>query len=204
MKIGIIGAGNIGGNLGKLWAAKGHEILFGVRDPQSSKTRAALAALGEKARAGSIAEAAAFGEVVVLAVPWAAVREAIRSAGDLGGKILIDATNRLTPPLPADGPSAAEDVARMANGARVFKSFNTLGAETLLDSQFGSEHATTFVCGDDPHAKAVVMRLAADTGLDVVDAGPLSNAALVESLTRLWIQLSRSMGRGIAFRLLRR
>jgi NADPH-dependent F420 reductase len=204
MKIGIIGAGNIGGSLGKLWAAKGHTIMFGARDPQSQKTQAALAALGASARVGSLAEAAAFGDVIVIAVPWQAVKEAITAMGDLKGKILIDATNRFTPPSSDDSPSAAADVARFAPGAKVFKAFNTLGYETILDSQFGAARASTFICGDDAEAKAIVMKLAAETGLEVVDAGPLANAAWVEALPKLWIYLARTMGRGIAFTLLRR
>src|SRR5262245_51190757 len=85
MEIGIIGAGNVGGTLGRAWGRKGHEVFYGVRHPQDEKTRELLRATGPAARAGSPAEAAAFGEVVVLATPWQATRAAVESAGDLAG-----------------------------------------------------------------------------------------------------------------------
>src|SRR5438477_11731912 len=93
MQIGIIGAGNVGGTLGRAWAKKGHDICFGVRHPQDDKTRRLLQSIGPKAQAGTVAEAAAFGEVVVLATPWPATEAAIRAAGDLRGKTVIDCTN---------------------------------------------------------------------------------------------------------------
>src|SRR5207253_4942477 len=97
MKIGIIGAGNVGGTLGQAWVKKGHDVFFGVRHPQDDKTRQLVQSIGGKARAGTVAEAAAFGEVVVLATPWQAAEAAVRAAGDLSGKALIDCTNPLTP-----------------------------------------------------------------------------------------------------------
>jgi 8-hydroxy-5-deazaflavin:NADPH oxidoreductase len=204
MKIGILGAGNIGGNLGKGWAAAGHEIAFGVRDPQRDKTQAAVAAAGPNARAGSVREAVEFGEVVALAVPWSAVADALAEAGDLGGRTLIDCTNRLGPVASGSAASAAEDVARLAPSARVVKAFNTFGYESLADPRYGTLVATAFIAGDDEQAKSAVTRLAQDLGFEVEDAGPLANAALLESLTRLWVQLARTHGRNIAFTLLHR
>lgn len=205
MKIGIIGAGNVGSNLGRGWSARGHEVCFGVRTPQDPTTQALLSELGEQAQAGTIHEAAAFADVVVLAVPWHAVEAALRAAGDLSGKVLIDATNSFGPGGPDDTPSAAEAIAQLVPEANVVKAFNTIGAEHYLDPIFeGDVKATLFICGDDDAAKSVVNILATDLRFDVVDAGPLSNAALLESLARLWVTLARgSMGRDIAFRLLR-
>jgi NADPH-dependent F420 reductase len=210
MKIGVIGVGNVGGTLGKAWAAKGHEVMFGVRDPQSDKVKDLLKVSGSKASAGSLADAAAFGEVVVLAVPWSAARDAIRQAGDLSGKVLVDVTNALAPNFSGlsveAATSAAEKIAGWARGARVVKAFNSTGAENMADPQYGAQQASMFFCGDDPDAKAVVARLGRDLGFDMVDAGPLSNARLVEYLTVLWLQLAvkQGLGRDIAFRLLRR
>src|SRR5437016_3652542 len=93
MRIGIIGAGNVGGNLGKLWAGKGHEVMFGVRDQQSQKVTSLVSSLEPHARAGSVKEAAQFAELVALTTPWEAAREAIQAAGDVRGKILMDCTN---------------------------------------------------------------------------------------------------------------
>src|SRR5437763_626466 len=117
MNIGILGAGNVGGGLGKRWAANGHEILFGVRDPQSYTVEILMNSMGETARAGTMREAATFGEVVVLAVPWVAVSEVLRETGSLAGKILVDCTNRTAPAAPGGAPSGAEEVARLAPGA---------------------------------------------------------------------------------------
>lgn len=203
MKIGVLGAGKIGGTLGRLWANKGHEVLFGVRDVNSPNVRTLLEASGASAQAGSVAEAAAFGEVVLLALHWPGVEEVIQQAGDLSGKILIDATNRMQN---GSSRAAAEDIARWARGARVVKAFNSLGSRNLTNLQFGSLSADTFICGDDPTAKAVVSELARTVGFDVVDAGPLSNAVLVEALAKLWVQLAfaQGMGADIAFKLLKR
>jgi predicted dinucleotide-binding enzyme len=137
MKIGIIGAGNVGGTLGKAWGKKGHELFYGVRRPQDRETRELVRATGPAARAASPAEAAAFGAVVLLAVPWRAAEDAVRSAGDLTGKVLIDCTNPLKPDLSGleigHTTSGAEKVAAWANGARVFKAFNTTGFNIMAD-----------------------------------------------------------------------
>lgn len=210
MKIGLIGAGNVGGALGKLWAAKGHQIVFGVPEPNAPKHQELVRAAGANARAGSVREAASFGEVVVLATPWPATKSAIESAGSLAGKVFVDATNPLAPDLSAltigTNNSAGEEVARWAAGAKVVKAFNTIGAASFANPRFGGETASMFVCGDDASAKSTVAKLAADLGFDVVDAGPLTAARLLEPLALLWIQLAfqQGMGPNHAFRLLRR
>ena len=205
MKIGILGAGNVGGNLGRLWAARGHDIVFGVRDQGADKAKALLASAQGHARLGSLAEAAAFGEIVVLAVPWAAVPATLAQAGDLSGKILVDSTNRIGQPAPIGAASGGEEVARLAPGAKVVKAFNIIGAELLASPRFDHQSATMFICGDDAQARSVVASLAEELGFEVVDAGPLSSAGMLESLARLWVSLARGgLGRGIAFKLLRR
>src|SRR5579872_1230691 len=95
MRIGILGAGNVGGALARVWTNRGHEVKFGVPDAQSERTRKTMASLGGTAQAGTNAAAAAFGEVVVLTVPWPAAQQAIESSGNLAGKTLIDCTNPL-------------------------------------------------------------------------------------------------------------
>jgi len=210
VKIGIIGAGNIGGTLGRAWAAKGHEVVFGVRDPRGPKVQELVKATGGKARAASPAEAAAHGEVVLLATPWAAAQAALRGAGDLTGKILVDATNPLRPDLSGltlgHTTSAAEEVARWAPGAKVVKAFNTIGAQHMANPRFGTQSASMLICGDDAAAKKAVLALAEVLGFDPVDAGPLTQARLLEPLAMLWISLAYAYGHGadIAFKLLRR
>src|SRR5262245_53929986 len=130
MKIAIIGAGNVGSTLGKGWAAKGHEITFGVQDPDDSRVQNRVGAAGGKARATGVQEAASTAEVVVLATPWSVVQDVIKACGDLRGKIIIDATNPLKGDLSGlalgHTTSAGEEVARWATGAKVVKAFNTI------------------------------------------------------------------------------
>jgi NADPH-dependent F420 reductase len=210
MKIAIIGAGNVGSTLGKAWAKKGHEICFGVRHLNDDKTRQLLQSIGNKAQAGAIAGAAAFGEVVVLATPWPATEAAIRAAGDLRGKTVIDCTNPLKPDVSGlevgFTTSGAEQVAQWAKGAKVFKAFNTTGSNNMADPVINGISTVMFVCGDDEAAKPVVMQLAADIGFDAVDAGKLEQARLLEPWAMLWISLAfqGAMGRDFGFALLRR
>ncbi|HET7102286.1 MAG TPA: NAD(P)-binding domain-containing protein, partial [Terriglobia bacterium] len=191
--------------------AKGHDVMFGVRDPQEEKVRETIKETGGKARAGAVKESAAFGDVVVMATPWPATHEAIQSAGNLTGKVVVDCTNPLAPDLSGlvvgMTDSAGEEVARWAKGARVVKAFNTIGAPNFGNPKFGSENATMFICGDSEDAKLMVAKLASELGFDVVDAGPLTASRMLEPLAMLWIHLAFKQGlgpTGHAFKLLRR
>lgn len=202
MKIGILGAGNVGGSLGKGWAAHGHEIMYSSREPQSDRMKAILTETGPTAQAGTVAETLVYADVILVAMRWDDVRDVVAGAGDWSGKILIDATNRFGGVSPF---SAAEDLATIAAGAKVVKAFNTIGAEHVLNPDFNGQAASMFVCGDDANAKQLVMGLAQELGFEAVDAGPLSNASLLESMARLWVWFARSgLGRNIAFKLLKR
>lgn len=208
MKIGIIGAGDIGGTLGMRWRQKGHEIMFGVRNRQSQNVQK-LIELDKNLEFGEIRETVVFGDVIVFAVPWTSVEETILVAGNLSDKILIDPTNPLTPDLKGlalENISAAEKMSNLANSTKVVKAFNMIGAKTLSNLIYDSQRADLFICGDDSHAKQIVRELAIDIGFDVIDVGPLVNARLLESLALLWIELAfrQQMGPNIAFKLLRR
>jgi len=210
MRIAIIGAGNVGGTLGKMWAAKDHEVAFGVRRPNDAKVQALLTATGKRARAVSVKDAVAGAEVVLLATPWSATEAALRDAGELRGKVVVDATNPLKSDLSGlaigHSTSAAEQVAGWAPGARVVKAFNTIGAAHMADPRFGTQRASMFICGDDASAKATVVRLAGELGFDPVDCGPLTQARLLEPLAMLWISMAYAYGAGpnIGFALLRK
>jgi len=166
--------------------------------------------VGGAGRAGTNADAAAFGEVLALTVPWAAAQPAIESSGNLAGKVLMDCTN----PLAADlkgltvglNTSAGEQVAAWASGARVVKAFNTIGAGNFGRADFSGVAADGFYCGDDAAAQAAAQALIVDAGFNPVDVGPLRNARLLEPLAMLWIDLAVNQGWGInhAFKLLRR
>jgi hypothetical protein len=213
MQIGILGAGNVGGALGRGWAKAGHAVRFGVRDPDGGKERELLAAIardGGDAAATSIPEAAAFGEVVVLTVPWEAAEDALRHAGDLAGKVLLDCTNPFKPDLsglitPEKG-SAGEQVAAWSPSAKVVKIFNSTGANNMGAPEFPDGATAMLYCGDDRTAKETAHRLAADLGFEPFDAGPLHQARHLESFAFLWVSLAypQKMGRDFAFRLMRR
>jgi NADPH-dependent F420 reductase len=207
MKIGILGTGNVGRSLAKPWADKGHEIVFGSRDPE--KALEIAGSMAKNVCSATYAEAAKWGEIVVLAVPYTAAEDVLKATGDLTGKILVDCTNPLAPDLSGLliglNTSAAEEIAKLTE-AKVVKAFNSMGVGNIANLQFGSETASTFICGDDEEAKSVVRSLGEDIGFDVVDTGPLLNARLLEPLAMLWIYLAYKQGMGpeIAFKLLRR
>jgi 8-hydroxy-5-deazaflavin:NADPH oxidoreductase len=206
MKIGIVGTGNIGGTLGRRWAAR-HDVVFGTRDPGADDVKTLLAEAGSQARAATVPEAVGFGEVVLLAVPHGAVADVLKSAPPRPGTIVIDATNPvgagLLPAMPA-GTSGGETVAALAPGARVVKAFNTAGFNVYAQPDVAGAPATLYLCGDDAGAKATVSSLAAELGLEPVDCGPLAKARLLEPVALLWITLSQTLGRDIALRLIRK
>jgi len=208
MKLAIIGTGRLGSALGKIWAEKGHIIMFGSQDPQKAIKLAN--SIGSNATGGSYEEASKYSEIIILAVPWSGAKESIKKAGDLQGKIIVDSTTIAAPHLGGPSieptPSAAEKVAKWAVGAKVIKAVHTIGVESLNKLEFGSQKASLFICGDDLDAKSKVKQLGLDVGFDVIDVGSLINARLVEPLAMLWIELAykQGMGTDIAFKLLRR
>jgi 8-hydroxy-5-deazaflavin:NADPH oxidoreductase len=181
MRIGIVGAGRIGGNCATQFAKGGHEVKLSGRDP--SKLEGLAAEIGDAASIGSPAEAAEFGEVVVFAVPWDGFDDAVSAAGSLDGKIVIDTTNQYgSSEMPANGQTGASFHAGRVPGARYTKSFNTLTSAFQADAAFRPEtdRIVQWVCGDDEEAKKVVAGLIADAGYVPVDVGPNSDAAVME------------------------
>jgi NADPH-dependent F420 reductase len=210
MKIAIIGTGNVGSVLGRRWAEKGYEIVYGTRDPRSDKMAKLLEATGGRAKVLDLKSAVSECSVVVLAIPWPAAEKTIRSTGDLDGKIIVDCINPLAPDLSGLTigltTSAAEKVAEWTKGARVVKAFNSTGSKNMGNPVYGDQKASMFICGDDANAKNTVAGLAADLDFDVVDAGPLVSARYLEPLAMLWISLVyvSALGEDIAFKLLKR
>ena len=202
MKIAILGAGNIGGTLGRKLATLGHEVIFGVRDPHSAKAQKAQ---GTSARIGSLREAADFAAVLVIALPLNAVREVLASLGDLSDKIIIDTTNAFGG-LPAGYTSGAQAIADWSGSRRVVKAFNATSWESLENPIFAGVRVETFVCADDAEAKAIGLQLAREVGFEAIDAGGLENAALTENFAKLWGTLAIRLGHGrdFAFKMVRR
>ncbi|HKF79883.1 MAG TPA: NAD(P)-binding domain-containing protein [Thermoleophilaceae bacterium] len=185
MRIGIVGAGRIGGNAGRLFARAGHDVMFSFsRQPQK------LQALADETggRAGTPAEAAAFGDLVMLSAPWTLVDEALAQAGSLEAKIVIDTTNQF-------GRSGLEDLGELTAaqlnagrmpGARYVKSFNTLtsGFQAEASQRSGDERVVLFLCGDDAEAKAIVAGLIEDAGFVPADVGGTADAGVMEAPRR--------------------
>ena len=178
MRIGVIGAGHIGGTAAKLFAEAGHEVaVANSRGPSSLGTL--VASFGPKARALSAGEAVKFGEVVLLAIPWRRKEEL--PAGELfAGKVVIDAMN----PYSATGgiidlgkATSSEEVAKMTPKARLVKAFNTMGWKTLetgsRPSDLLQDRLAIFIAGDDGEAKAVVAKLIEGIGFAPIDTGSL-------------------------------
>src|ERR687887_8452 len=185
MRIGIVGAGRIGGNCAVQLAKGGHEVKLSGRDP--AKLEPLAKEIGGAASVGTPAEATEFGEVGVLAVPWVAFDDAAASAGSLDGKVVIDTTNDYGrgDPTP-EGQTQAQFHAAKIPGARYTKSFNTLTSGFQAEVAFRpeAERVVQWVCGDDDDAKRVVMGLIADAGYVPVDVGGTADAAVMESPPR--------------------
>jgi NADPH-dependent F420 reductase len=201
IRVSIIGAGNVGGSLGATLSKAGVPVQFGLRNPAESKDL--LARCGKDATVATQPEAAAWGDVVFLAVPGSVALDVARSLSkQLEGKVVVDCNNPLVwkeGPVwnpPPEGSLAAA-IAQAAPGARVVKGFNTFGAEHHADPHHAGEPSTqVFLAADDADAKAKVGEIATKAGFRVVDAGPLRNAAVLENLAMLWIHLATVGGRG--------
>lgn len=190
-KVGIIGDGNVGSALRRGIERAGYEVRAVGNEP------------------GHVKETGRWADVVIIAVPYGAIADAVAELGDsVSGKTLVDVTNALTEDMQlASGctASGAEALQQKARGAKVVKAFNTQFAQHMDSGAVGGQQLTTFVAGDDATAKAQVVQMARDIGFDVVDAGPLQNARLLEPLGYFNIQMGYvlGLGTGIGLRLVR-
>jgi len=181
-------------------ARAGHEVRYGVRDPAMDPDPTAE----EGVAILSLPEVAAWGEVLILGVPYGAVQEVLHAARDLDGKIIIDPTN--APKPSTDERSSSQIIAGFVPTARVVRAFNTVPAEVMLNPLFENGRASTFVCADDLLARVTVLSLARDIGFDAVDAGSLKSACGIDRLLSVWrvLAFDAGLGRNVAFELLRR
>lgn len=194
MKIGILGAGRVGGALGRHWASAGHTIIYGDVEPSAPRVRELVADIGPAATVTTPDQAARQADLVVLAVPWPSAPEALLAAGPfLSDKVLIDVINPLRPDLSGldlgDETSSAEATARRVPLARVVKAFNTISYSLLGDPEFPAGRAAGLLCGDHPEANQIVAALVAEAGFEPLIAGPLREARTLEALALLWIRL---------------
>ncbi len=182
MKVTVIGAGRIGGNVAAQLARAGHEVTVTFsRDAAALGQRAAE--LGAAA-ISDVAAAVAASEVVVVSIPWGALPDALALMGSLDGRIVVDTTNQFGPgPKPADGQTAAAFNAKRMGG-RYTKSFNTLTAAFQAEMARRDPRVVQWLCGDDKDAKAVVAGLVADAGYVAVDVGGTAECAVMEAPRR--------------------
>lgn len=198
MRIAILGSGRMGAALGTEWAAAGHTITFSYsRDPR--RLEALTRATKGKALAANPAEAAETSEVILVAVPWHVLDDALAQAGPLAGKIVVTCSIPMTEDdsdlAIGHTNSGAEELARRLPDARVVAAFNTIPSELIVDPDRPSrpERPEVVYCGDDAEAKETVAGLIRDTGFEPVDAGPLRVARWMEPFGLLVAQLAYEM-----------
>jgi hypothetical protein len=195
MKIGILGTGDVGRALGTGFVKHGHEVKIGSREAGNEKAEAWRKQAGGKASTGTFAEAASFGEVVVLATLWSGTENALRLAGheNLAGKTVIDTTNPLDfstgAPRLAVGfdTSAGEQIQAWVPGAHVVKAFNMVGNAHMVDPQFPGGPPDMIIAGNDSGAKQAVTDILKDFGWGVVDLGGIESSRYLEPLAMVWI-----------------
>lgn len=199
-RITVLGAGRIGGTLGRKWVAAGHWVIFGVTDPGGEKAQALRADLGDQADIRTAVEAIQEAEVVVFAIPGGAMEDAIAAnAAALGGKLVIDTANRMSESV----PNSRAAFKRHAPHARYVRAFNSLGVENFADPIFNGVTADLFYAGPEAD-RALVERLIADIGLNPMRLGDEEQVGLVDAAASLWfaLALGQKRGRHLAFKVL--
>ena len=181
MKIGIIGAGNIGGTLGRRWKAAGHEVVYGRRD------------------AISVKQAVQGADVVLLAIPGNAVVELVREhKADLDGAVIVDATNDFGGPSMNVWP----EMSKLVPTAKLYRAFNSYGWDVCADPELGGQQPDMFYAGPEGASQNQVEQLITDAGLRPIWVGGSDQVDTVDGVLRLWFNLSRHRGRRIAFKLI--
>jgi len=204
-KIAVIGSGNVATALGPGFAAQGHTIVYGSRNPGEQKVKDLVAKTGHGATATSQNEAVKGADIVVLAVPGTAAEQVVKSLGDLSGKIILDPTNRVDR-SPGDGyanyglaaatGSNAELIQAAQPNAKVVKAFNTLNVKQMTDPASSGGPLSIPIVGDDPAARATVAGLVKGMHLEPVDLGPLRYARVLEEMLVIW---ANARGHGAAY-----
>ena len=199
MNIAVIGSGNIGGTLARKWAAAGHQIVIGARDPKKADVQQMATEIG--GFAASVDEAIRGADAVLFAIPGGAMAAAVGGLGAaLDGKLVIDATNNIGGPT----VNSVAVIAAASPGAAVYRAFNIYGFENFADPTLGGVQADLFYAGTDGAPRQKVEELIADVGLRPIWLGGTDHAELVDQLTRLWFTLAfeQKKGRRLAFKLL--
>jgi predicted dinucleotide-binding enzyme len=214
MNIGILGTGDVGRVLGSGFAGLGYKVKIGSREADNPKLKEWIGKTGPNASGGTFADAAAFGEAIVIATSWSGTENALRLAGheNFKNKVVIDATNPLkyapnAPPSLAIGhtDSAGETVQRWLEGARVVKAFNIVGNAHMVRPTFAGGPPDMFIAGNDADAKKTVSGFLSEFGWSTIDIGGIEGARLLEPMCILWVTFGiRSGSWNHAFKLLRK
>jgi predicted dinucleotide-binding enzyme len=193
MKVGIFGSGDVGQALAAGFVQHGHSVTMGTRDPSKL---AAFAAQHKGMHVGSVADAARFGELLVLAVKGAAAADVLRDADEdqIEGKVIIDATNPISDTAPKNGvldyftheESLMERLQREFSGARFVKAFSCVGSALMVHPKLPGGPPSMFICGNDADAKKAVAGVLDQFGWDVEDMGAAEAARAIEPLAVLW------------------
>jgi predicted dinucleotide-binding enzyme len=194
MKVGILGSGDVGKSLASGFLRHGHEVAVGTRDPEQL---ADWAKKNRAAKTGSFADAASFGELLVLCVKGTAASAALRAAKaeNLKGKTVIDATNPIADAPPVNGvlrffttheQSSMEQLQKEFPAARFVKAFNSVGNNLMVNPELPGGPPTMFICGNDDAAKATVKKVLDQFGWDIADMGKAEAARAIEPLCMLW------------------
>jgi predicted dinucleotide-binding enzyme len=203
-RVGVLGTGEVGRRLAAGFSSRGHEVMIGSRDPGKPELREWLSRDGAGVKAGTFEQAAAHGELLVLAVLGNAAEEAIADAGakNFSGKVVIDAMNPLDfsggfpPKLSISGEdSLGERVQRALTDAKVVKAFNTIGNAYFVDPSFSEGRPTMLIAGDDEGAKWTVRGVLADFGWpDTVDIGGIEGSRELEAICIAWVKIGGARG----------
>lgn len=204
LTITILGAGNIGGTLGRKWLATGRKVAFGVSNPQGEHAQAIHSEFGDRVIIGTIPEVLAHKtDIVVMALPGTTMDSTIKAhAAQLDGKIIIDTANRL-----GGGPmNSLATFHKLTPHAHIYRAFNTLGWENFADPLFDGIPADLFYCGPDGEPHKAVEQLITDIGLHPMYLGGVEQTPLVDSIGSLWFALvfGQHKGRHLAFKVLSR
>src|SRR5919198_1328392 len=205
-RIGVLGSGDVGRVLGRGFAAAGHAVKLGSRDPDSEKLREWLEDAGENARTGTFADAAQFAEIAIFATVRTGARNALDLAGplNLAGKVVVDCTNPLdfTRGMPprlalAGADSGGEQVQRWLPKSRVVKCFNVVGSPHMVNPSFPDGKPTMFVAGNDEAAKRTVSDLCVELGWPPsLDVGGIEASRYLEAMAMVWVSVFAQSGSG--------
>ncbi len=196
MKIGIIGSGNMGAALGKRWAINGHEVFFSYSTNPEKLQK--LAQFNDWTQSGTVAQAAAFGEVILLAVPPTSLTDVLADPKLFANKLLITCVSGLRPDFTGNTvglptsltQSMAEQIALRLPNTRVVEAFNITFAQLIGEQTFLGNQPGIFYCSDHSDVKETVCRLIQDAGYEPINAGPLLTARSLETLASAWVQFA--------------